>query len=60
MTPKNVTVSALKVIDEKTDVLADKAVDSVKKSVSSFWRFASGYAQQVGASVSKVKNKMFY
>jgi hypothetical protein len=37
----------LKAIDEKTDVIADKAVDSVKKSVSSFWRFASGYAQQV-------------
>lgn len=37
----------LEVIDEKTDVLADKAVDSVKKSVSSFWRFASGYAQQM-------------
>lgn len=37
----------LEVIDEKTDVLTDKAVDSVKKSVSSFWRYASGYAQQM-------------
>ena len=34
-------------IDEKTDVYTDKAVDTVKKSVSSFWRFASGYAQQM-------------
>lgn len=43
-------------IDEKTDVLTDKAVDSVKKSVSSFWRFASGYAQQV-KSASGVRSK---
>ena len=34
-------------IDEKTDVYTDKAVVTVKKSVSSFWRFASGYAQQM-------------
>eukprot|EP00094_Tigriopus_californicus_P004567 TCALIF_04399-PA protein Name:"Similar to BSDC1 BSD domain-containing protein 1 (Bos taurus)" AED:0.12 eAED:0.12 QI:742/0.75/0.6/1/1/1/5/0/398 len=33
--------------DEKTDVLADKAVDSMKKSVSSFWSYASGYANQM-------------
>jgi hypothetical protein len=43
-------------IDEKTDLLTDTAVDSVKKSVSSFWRFASGYAQQV-KSASGVPSK---
>jgi len=32
----------VKEIDEKTDVLTDKAVDGVKKSVSSFFRYAAG------------------
>ena len=27
--------------------MADKAVDAVKKSVSSFWKYASGYATQM-------------
>ena len=27
--------------------MADKAVDAVKKSVSSFWNYASGYATQM-------------
>ena len=27
--------------------MADKAVESVKTSVTSFWRYASGYAQQM-------------
>ena len=27
--------------------MADKAIDSVKKSVSSFWNYASGYATQM-------------
>lgn len=38
---------SLEEFDEKTDVFADKAVDSVKKSVSSFWNYASGYANQM-------------
>jgi len=33
--------------DDKTDEMADRAVESVRSSVSSFWRFASGYAQQM-------------
>ena len=33
--------------DDKTDEMADKAVDAVKKSVSSFWKYASGYATQM-------------
>jgi len=37
----------LQEFDERTDDIADKAVDSIKKSVSSFWRYASGYAQQM-------------
>ena len=27
--------------------MADKAVDAMKKSVSSFWKYASGYATQM-------------
>ena len=34
-------------LDDKTDVMADKALEGVKKSVSSFWQYASGYAQQI-------------
>ena len=37
----------LQEIDDKTDVMADKAVDAVKRSVSSFWKYASGYATQM-------------
>ena len=37
----------LKEFDDKTDELADKAVESVKKSMSSFWQYASGYATQM-------------
>lgn len=33
--------------DDKTDVMADKAVDSLKKSATSFWSAASGYATQM-------------
>ena len=33
--------------DDKTDEMADKAVDAVKKSVSSIWKYASGYATQM-------------
>jgi len=34
-------------IDDKTDEMADRAVESVRSSVSSFWRYASGYASQM-------------
>jgi hypothetical protein len=37
----------LQQFDEKTDEFADRAVDSVKRSVSSFWNLASGYATQM-------------
>lgn len=37
----------LEEFDDKTDEMADKAVDAVKKSVSSFWKYASGYATQM-------------
>ena len=33
--------------DDKTDEMADRAVESVKKGVSSFWNYASGYASQM-------------
>ncbi len=33
--------------DDKTDEMADKAVESVKKGVTSLWNFASGYASQM-------------
>jgi len=37
----------LEEFDDKTDEMADKAVDAVKKSVSSIWKYASGYATQM-------------
>lgn len=33
--------------DEKTDVMADKAVESVAKGVTSLWSSASGYAKNM-------------
>ena len=41
------TILNFQEFDDKTDEMADKAVDAVKKSVSSIWKYASGYATQM-------------
>lgn len=37
----------LQEFDDRTDEMADKAVEGVKKGVSSLWNYASGYASQM-------------